>query len=161
MKKITFSVSNFLFLVFISAIGHAQDLNVASGGDATGGGGSVSYSVGQMVYTAIGSAGSMTQGVQQPFEISGALGIEDHLISVNLLAYPNPTSDYLNIKVTNMDYNNISYKLFDLNGRLLANRKLENSSNQIRMTQLPSALYFLKIFDNQQLVRVFKIIKTQ
>ena len=38
----------------------------ASGGDATGSGGSVAYSVGQIVYTtSTGTTGSVAQGVEQ------------------------------------------------------------------------------------------------
>jgi hypothetical protein len=40
-----------------------------AGGEATGSGGSVSYSVGQVVYTTnTGINGSVAQGVQQPYE---------------------------------------------------------------------------------------------
>lgn len=49
----------------------AQQANASSGAVASGSGGSVSYSVGQLVIkTETGSAGSVAQGVQQPYEIS-------------------------------------------------------------------------------------------
>ena len=49
----------------------AQQAINASGANATGSGGSVSYSVGQVLYTTnSGSNGSSAQGVQQPYEIS-------------------------------------------------------------------------------------------
>jgi len=104
----------------------------------------------------------MAQGVQQPFEISAVLGVDDLLgINLSLVAYPNPTTDFLNLTIANLNYKNLSYQLFDINGRLLAQKKLENNSNEITMKQFPSALYFLKIFNNQKLVKLFKIIKTQ
>jgi hypothetical protein len=50
---------------------HAQESPTSTGGDATGAGGSSSYSVGQVVYTtATGINGSVAQGVQQAYEIS-------------------------------------------------------------------------------------------
>ena len=54
----------------------AQQSPTATGGEATGTGGTASYSVGQVVYTTnTGTNGSMAQGVQQPYEISTTVGI--------------------------------------------------------------------------------------
>ena len=157
--------SYYLIFIFLFCLGgiQAQDAILTSGGDASGSGGSFSYSVGQIVYTTIiDSNGSMAQGVQQPFEISAVLGVDDLLgINLSLVAYPNPTTDFLNLTIANLNYKNLSYQLFDINGRLLAQKKLENNSNEITMKQFPSAMYFLKIFNNQKLVKLFKIIKTQ
>ena len=56
----------------------AQESVNATGGNASGSGGSASYSVGQVVYTNnTGTSGSVAQGVQQPFEISVVTGIEE------------------------------------------------------------------------------------
>ena len=157
--------SYYLIFIFLFCLGgiQAQDAILTSGGDASGSGGSFSYSVGQIVYTTIiDSNGSMAQGVQQPFEISAVLGVDDLLgINLSLVAYPNPTTDFLNLTIANLNYKNLSYQLFDINGRLLAQKKLENNSSEITMKQFPSAMYFLKIFNNQKLVKLFKIIKTQ
>ena len=49
----------------------AQESVNATGGNAQGSGGSVSYSVGQLFYLIItGETGSVSEGVQQPYEIS-------------------------------------------------------------------------------------------
>ncbi len=46
----------------------AQEVISASGGNATGSGGSVSYSVGQLFFmTHTGADGSVAEGVQQPY----------------------------------------------------------------------------------------------
>src|SRR6056297_978638 len=56
---------------------NAQQAMPASGGDASGSGGFVSYSVGQVVYTThTGANGSVAQGVQQTYEIAVESGIE-------------------------------------------------------------------------------------
>jgi len=67
------------FLLGIGLTGlQAQESVTASGGNASGAGGTVSYSVGQVVYkTNTGSNGSEAQGVQQPYEISVIIGIEE------------------------------------------------------------------------------------
>ena len=83
----------------------AQETLTASGGNISGTGGSVSYSVGQVVYTTnTGANGSVAQGVQQPFEISAPVGIEEAKgINLSCLAYPNPATDYLTLSVDNFD----------------------------------------------------------
>mgnify|MGYP000474435928 CR=1 FL=1 len=61
---------------------HAQENAVTTGGEATGAGGTASYSVGQVVYTTnTGTNGSVAQGVQQPFEISTTVGINETTIN--------------------------------------------------------------------------------
>ena len=56
----------------------AQESTQTSGGEATGEGGTVNYTVGQVAYdTHTGTTGSVAEGVQQPYEISVVIGIED------------------------------------------------------------------------------------
>ena len=74
---------------------HAQESVNGSGGEATGTGGTASYSLGQVVYTTnTGTNGSVVQGVQQPYEISTTLGINETSINLELSVYPNPTNNY-------------------------------------------------------------------
>ncbi|MBP7102278.1 MAG: hypothetical protein KBA86_03430 [Bacteroidales bacterium] len=75
----------------------AQENINATGGNASGSGGTVSYSVGQVMYnTHIGTNGSVAEGVQQPYEISVVIGIEEAKdINLLLSAFPNPTDDIL------------------------------------------------------------------
>ena len=55
----------------------AQTSVNATGTNASGSGGTVSYSVGQVVYTNnTGTNGSVAQGVQQAFEILVVTGLE-------------------------------------------------------------------------------------
>ena len=101
------------FLYFLT--GNAQQSVNASGGNGTGSGGSISYSVGQIDYVAITSAGgTVCQGVQQPFEIV-VLGTSTFTnINLEMKAYPNPTIANLNLKITNYAIENLDYLLFDI-----------------------------------------------
>ena len=60
-KKLLFCTV--LLLLSIGAL-QAQEAVLSAGGNATGNGGSVSYSIGQVAYTASGTNGTVTQGVQ-------------------------------------------------------------------------------------------------
>jgi hypothetical protein len=139
----------------------AQESLLTSGSSASGSGGSVSYSVGQIVYTTnTGTNGSVSQGVQQPFEISVITGLEEaKYINLSVLVYPNPTANVLQLKIENEEWKDLSYQLFDLNGKLIETKKLEANVTKIVMTNLVPATYALKVNNNQKTLKSFKIIK--
>ena len=140
----------------------AQTSVNATGGNASGSGGSASYSVGQVVYTTnTGTNGSVSEGVQQPFEISVVTGIEEAKdIFLNVSAYPNPTTDYLELKVENLQLSELSYKLYDISGKVYQNKEIGNSITKIEMQNLPQGIYFIKVIDTKNKeFKTFKIIK--
>jgi hypothetical protein len=160
MKEITITLISFCILGLLTPL-QAQNTIPATGGNASGIGGSISYTVGQVVYTSnTGTTGSVTQGVQQPYEISVITGLEESKgIDLNCIAYPNPTIDFLTLKVGNCDKENLSYKLFDINGILLQNKKIAGNETIIDLSNLVSATYFLIVTDNNKEIKTFKIIK--
>lgn len=137
----------------------AQEAIPASGSNASGNGGSVSYTVGQVIYTTnTGTNGAMAQGVQQPYEISVVAGIADaNGINLILSAYPNPVTEYIKLKADKTE--NLTYQLYDINGKLIENKKIESIETNIVMSNFVNAIYFLKISDNNKEVKTFKIIK--
>lgn len=155
-KKVKLSV----LLLGLGLTAQAQQATTATGGNASGSGGTVAYSVGQVVYTTnTGTTGSVAQGVQQPYEISIVLGIDNHSINLELSAYPNPTTDYLTLNVGNSELSTLNFQLLDINGKLIEAKKISSTTETIRMENLPSATYFLKVTNNNQEVKTFKIIK--
>jgi hypothetical protein len=157
-KKIKIVV---LFLLSFGLLtGQAQQASTATGGDASGSGGTVAYSVGQIVYTTnTGTNGSVAQGVQQSYEISIVLGIEDNSIKLELTAYPNPTTNFLTLNVGNAELSTLSFQLYDISGKLIESRKIISSTETIGMENLPRAIYFLKVANDKKEVKTFKIIK--
>jgi len=139
---------------------HAQESPTASSGDATGSGGTVAYSVGQVVYTTnTDVSGTVSQGVQQAYEIF-TLGIKETELNISLSVYPNPTADNLTLQI--LDYNNekLLYQLFDIQGKLLNNGQVTAQQTQINTASLPSATYFINVFNQEnKKVKSFKIIK--
>ena len=139
----------------------AQQVVTTSGDNASGSGGTVSYTVGQIVYTTnTGTNGSAAQGVQQPFEISVVTGIEEALgISLEIMVYPNPTTEFITLKIENHEVLNLRYQLNDIKGSLLQDNKIEGNETSVEMSSLLPATYFLKVTDNKKVVKTFKIIK--
>ena len=139
----------------------AQTSINATGGNASGSGGSSSYSVGQVAYqTHTGTNGSVAQGVQQPFEISVVTAIEEAKgINLSVSAYPNPTTDYLTLEVKEFELSNMSFQLYDMSGKLLQNEKITGNQTSIVMSNLVPATYFVKVTESNKEVKTFKIIK--
>ena len=154
-------VATFLTFYFSLSTLTAQEAITATGGDASGSGGSASYSVGQVVYqTHTGTNGSVSEGVQQPFEISVVTGIEEAKgIKLIVSAYPNPTTDYLTLEVQDFELSTLHFQLFDINGKLLQNEKITSTQTSIIMSNLVPATYFVKITEGNKEVKTFKIIK--
>ncbi|MSQ78336.1 MAG: hypothetical protein EXR21_01495 [Flavobacteriaceae bacterium] len=67
---------------------------------ASGSGGTVAFNIGQILHiTYKGAKGTVAQGVQQPYEIATVFEVDDHHISLNIHAYPNPTTEYLTLNI--------------------------------------------------------------
>lgn len=156
-KKITLCA--LLFLSIVLSTGYAQQASTASGGDASGSGGFVAYSVGQIIYTThVGTTGSVAQGVQQAYEISITSGLNEAGVNINLSAYPNPTTNYLMLQIDNSDIA-LSYQLFDMRGQLLESKPVTVNITNIEMEQFAKGAYFLKVSQNSKEIKSFKIIK--
>lgn len=142
-------------------IAQAQSTVTASGGNASGAGGNITYTIGQLVYTTDnGAAGSVAKGVQQPFEISVITAV-DAAKDINLICtiYPNPSNNFLTLKTENYDLTNLDFKLMDVNGRVLENKRITGNETIISITNFPPAMYILKISSDGKEIKTFKIIK--
>jgi hypothetical protein len=160
IRFLTILITNILtYYLSLSTI-QAQEATPVTGGNASGSGGTVSYTVGQVVYSSsTGSNGSVAQGVQQPFEISVVTTIEEAKGISLCVAYPNPTKDYVVLKIDGDIKTEYIASLFDTNGKLLESKKIKGNETIIVMDHLVSAVYFLKVINNNKEVKTFKIIK--
>jgi hypothetical protein len=160
MKKTISLLATFLMIVSAGA----QVAVLPAGGDASGSGGSVSYSIGQVVFTlANGSAGSVAQGVQQPYEISVATGTPDIPgINLSLSVYPNPATDNLTLSIENLGNADLIYQLFDTNGKIIEIGNIKDSKTNINMRSLRQAIYYVKVSNKKAgagTLKTFKVIK--
>lgn len=143
-----------------AGLAQAQESVNASGGDATGSGGTVAYSVGQVVYTTnTGSTGTVAQGVQHAYEIY-SVGINETELNISLSAFPNPTTENLTLQISDFNNEKLAYQLFDTQGKLLSNGQLTAEQTQINTSRLPPAAYFINVVNQEnKKVQSFKIIK--
>jgi hypothetical protein len=151
-----------VFCILLSGISvQAQNAVPATGGNGSGAGGSTSYTVGQVVNNTLSeTTGTITQGVQQPYEISVVTSIEEAVgILLECSVYPNPANDFLVLKIKNYDSQNLSYWLYSVSGILIKTDKVNSVETQIIFSNQVSGAYFLKVTDKNKEIKTFKIIK--
>ena len=153
MKKLFMCIA----MLSVAAIsGYAQSAVATAGGDATGDG-SVSFTVGQTVFTTVANEnGSISQGVQQAYEITTETGID--VTEIQLSAFPNPTSDVLNLTIDG-DFGKVTYALFNNSSALLAKGTANGPKTQIQMGAFKPGVYFLEVKAEGKTVKRFKVVK--
>jgi len=150
-----------VILIFYMATSLAQEAIIPAGGDGSGSGGSVSFSVGQILYTSYdGGSAAVFHGVQQPYEISVIIGLDEfEEIGLSLSTFPNPVTDVLILKVESLIWRDLNYQMYNSDGRIFMSEKLLNSETNIDMSLLAPGLYFLRVNMEKDAVKTFKIIK--
>ena len=156
MKKLKLT----LLFLFSLQLSYSQETVPSTGGDATGTGGTSSFTVGQVFYTNnISSSGSVSQGIQQAFEIQTLSNPGLLTVQLTAVTYPNPTTDYVVLKITDTALENLQYCLLDLNGKTIVSKKITTSSTEINMRNFSIGMYLLKLTKKNQPIKMFKIIK--
>ena len=150
----------FIVLLLNVTMGSGQTSMNTLGGDATGIGGNIAYSIGQVVYTTNSSnSGSKSQGIQQAYEIL-TLNVMEMASDISLLVYPNPTTDDLTLQIGDDIIEKLSYQLFDLQGKLLKKGEVNTHQTQINTSELFSGVYLINVINQKtKNIQTFRIIK--
>ena len=162
MKLYKSFIAVLFFITCEPSFVRAQSGVVAGGGKVSGSGGNVSYSIGQVNDITIkNNVRTVTQGLQQPFEIF--VIEEDSIIrkdfQISATAYPNPASAYLRLRIDEGKIEDLYYKIFDEQGRLISQQKIVDKLTTISLNELGNSLYFVKVYKSIFLMKTFKIIK--
>ena len=154
-----YSMYKYVFLLLLNILNNAQSeaqiTNNASGNDISNQFGSIAYTIGEVFYIQKGSQFFLTEGIQNGITINPIISNS----SIKVLVYPNPTSDFINFKVQNLFFNNLSFILYNDIGHELLKGAILNSNTTVSLSQLPSSVYLIKIYRNQTEMAVYKIIK--
>jgi hypothetical protein len=151
-------VLNLSILLISSVSSFAQSNTVSAGGDAEGSNGSISYSIGQVFYvTDEGENGSVNQGVQQPYDAEIIIGIERK--DIRAVIYPNPTFGQIQLQFDSDSYANCRAELIDAAGKLIQSYNQLSSNNLFSLEFASNGIYALSIYQNDALIKSFRIIK--
>ena len=162
MKGISLFISFGLFLFFNPYTLHSQHTIVPAGNDITSSGGSISYTLGQVVYNYnSGSDASTLEGVQQPYEISIMTLVEpDSKSNIIISLFPNPTTDRIIINISEGIKLPILYNLIDITGKEILSGEITQISHELNTKDLPASVYFLHLIVDEKLIATHKIIKS-
>ena len=160
-QKILFTI---VFIVSIVGRSQAQNAIVPTGGEASSNAGSVSYTIGQLaVQSVVNGSATLTEGVQQPFEIQ-TIGVDNYPdIVLDAKVFPNPTDNRLTLKINNVETfheTSLQVTLFTTLGQPIHTMDVAGEHTDIDMTALSAGTYYLRITDGQTTLKTFKVAKT-
>jgi hypothetical protein len=154
--------NQFFLVAFFAAANFAQGQESVntSGGVNVGTGGTVSYSVGQMVYTTDSKeSGAVVQGVQRPNKIT-TTEIKKLNDKISFKVYPNPSSDDLCLEMNKHQNEKLVYQMFDVQGKQMMMNPIESPETKINLRSFASGTYTVQIYDSKnQPIQTLQIIK--
>ena len=154
MKKQIFLIATF----FAAYTATAQEVVSSQGQTYSNANGSMDFTVGEVVInTGTNGTNDLTQGFHQTNW--NFLGVEDFAPDYEASIFPNPTSDVLNIRTSSFE--NVTYTLYDAQGKLVMQNILSAEQTPIQVSQLDPGSYSLTLNNETQNLKTFKLIKQQ
>lgn len=149
-------------LVVIANISYSQSIgayNISTvGKSAMSDDGGLYFAVGEPINTVIGDGDIIiSQGFLQVAIESGTSETNQLLLST-LKVYPNPTSYELNLELLDTP-GKYTASLYNVLGQQLAKTNLETTYQKIDLSMLAPGTYYLRVFDKEQNIGTFSIIK--
>jgi len=148
-----------LFLTLLITLSATAQEVVATQGDSySNGTANIDFTIGEVVInTGTDGTNDITQGFHQTNW--NFLGVEDHAPSYEATIFPNPTSEVLNIRTSTFE--NVTYTLYDAQGKMVMQDKLLANQTPIQVSQLAPGAYSLILNSETQKLKTFKLIKQQ
>ena len=137
----------------------AQEVVTTAGNYGETTSGSLSWTVGEPVIETITDlTNTLTQGFQQ--SKLAVTAINDLKVSgIELSVYPNPTNSFLSIEVKTDKQRDLLLSLFNLNGKLILQKKMTGNKQTIQMQNYKPATYILIVTEANKEVRTYQIVK--
>ncbi|MBC8046613.1 MAG: PKD domain-containing protein, partial [Fimbriimonadaceae bacterium] len=87
------------------------------------------------------------------------VSVENILAGFNYTMYPNPVNDILIIQVDENIYSAMQLIIEDISGRIIAEKNISYGENKISMLEFPAGIYSIKIFADNKIASLNKIVK--
>ena len=146
-----------LFLFFASLAVSAQEVVATQGESYSNASASIDFTIGEVIIdTGTDGTNDLTQGFHQTNW--KFVGLEDFAPNYEAIIFPNPTQDVLNIKTSSFE--NLTYTLYDVQGKLVVQDILSAEQTPIQVSQLAPGSYSLTLNNETQNLKTFKLIKT-
>jgi hypothetical protein len=146
-----------LFSLFASISVSAQEVIATQGDSYSNATGGIDFTIGEVIInTGTDGTNDLTQGFHQTNW--NFVGLEDHAPNYEAIIFPNPTEDVLNIRTSTFE--NVTYTLYDAQGKLVMQNILSAEQTPIQVSQLAPGSYSLTLNNETQNLKTFKLIKT-
>ena len=156
IKMLKISVTIMLVTCFFLSGLNAQSVIAPAGNHTITPSVSLSWTLGEPVIKAVdGSEAILGQGFLQTGIRVTPLK-ELHGLNLLIKAYPNPASELIFLET--QEYENFSWHLYDIKGKLLITKKIESRITEIPVADLAPASYLLKINKKGNEVKAFKVV---
>ena len=153
MKKQTL----LMFSLFATLSTSAQDVVSTQGDSYSNASAKIDFTIGEVVInTGTDGTNDLTQGFHQTNW--NFLGVEDFAPNYEAIIFPNPTEDVLNIRTSKFE--NVTYTLYDAQGKLVMHDILSAEQTPIQVSQLAPGSYSLTLNNETQNLKTFKLVKT-
>jgi hypothetical protein len=153
MKKNTIMLFSLLTTLSVSA----QEVIATQGDSYSNASANIDFTIGEVVInTGTDGNNDLTQGFHQTNW--NFLGVEDFAPNYEAIIFPNPTEDVLNIRTSTFE--NVTYTLYDAQGKLVMQNILSAEQTPIQVSQLAPGVYLLTLNNQTQNLKTFKLVKT-
>ena len=130
----------------------AQEVVSTQGDSYSNASANIDFTIGEVVInTGTDGTNDLTQGFHQTNW--NFLGVEDHAPNYEATIYPNPTPEVLNIKTS--AFENVTYTLYDGQGKLVMQNKLSAEQTSIQVSELAPGSYSLTLNSEAQNLKSF------
>lgn len=148
-----------IMLTLFPFFGQAQEIISTDGSQYGNGNINFTYTIGEpCVQTYTNTNNQLSEGFQQPYYLTIVNASDVTNQSQAITIYPNPTADKIVLQFANINKNTF-VKMSDETGKIIIENKIQNSITEINMQAYATGIYYLQVFENQQLIASKKIIK--
>jgi len=117
----------------------------------------IDFTIGEIIInTESDGVNTLTQGFHQTNW--NFVGLENHAPEYEATIFPNPTSKILNISTS--AFENVTYTLYDAQGKLILQDKLSSEQTPIKVSQLAPGNYSITLTNEMQNLKTFKLVKS-
>ena len=147
-----------LSLWCIGALAQPHEVVSASGASFNNSYGYITYTIGEcMTATLVTSGNILTQGFLQTGLPKSWPDPVENIPDFEMSVFPNPVNDLLIVQVEML--RGLQYTLHDVTGVMIERGLVLNERTEIDVSSLAPAIYILRVFDNNEKVRIFQIVK--
>jgi hypothetical protein len=146
-----------LFSLLATGSLSAQEVVSTQGDSYSNTSASIDFTIGEVIIaTESDGTNDLTQGFHQTNW--NFVGLEDFAPNYEATIFPNPTSEVLNIRTSTFE--NVTYTLYDAQGKLVLQNVLSAEQTPIQVGQLAPGSYSLILNNQTQNLKTFKLVKT-